>query len=299
MGTRPSRKRALLQANKRMSQRNRKTAKVVSWHASLKGSSWFFSLELLAISAGLAGLLLSYQEIKQAAEDRELEGIARSWAILGTVGSGNSGKVQALEFLASKGQPLVAIDLSCERMGGLVGGSCQRPTYLEGLDLGQFSRSNDDVWDPSIDGPYVRLERANFSGANLWNANFVDVGLEKADFSDASLENANFSNSDLYSTVFRGANLTSVDLSRTSLINTSFNGANLSRTDFSNTINETLSDFENSWAWADKLPIDLEPSIGPHFVCIFDDGEFSERSVRGQNCTQMDISPRNTTRRFD
>ena len=84
----------------------------------IKGSVAFFILEMVIIFATVTAVVLGAIEFYQARRDREVEGIARNWAILTTPAPGNSGKKQATEYLVSRGEPLQNIDLSCARWGG-------------------------------------------------------------------------------------------------------------------------------------------------------------------------------------
>jgi hypothetical protein len=72
-----------------------------------------FSITALAFLAAAKAIILQ----KEAIEKQEIIG---AWQLLTTKASGNSGKKEAIEFLASKGAHLSGIDLSTETHGGFV-----------------------------------------------------------------------------------------------------------------------------------------------------------------------------------
>jgi len=79
--------------------------------------------------------------------------IIGAWQVLANKAPGNSGKKEAIEFLALQGVPLCGIDMSSATHGGSV--------YLDGL-----------FKDFSGDRRKIDLTIANFSGASLFKANF-------------------------------------------------------------------------------------------------------------------------------
>ena len=170
-------------------------------------------------------------ELEAAARQREQEGIARAWALLTTPASGNSGKVEALEYLATHlprevdelvGDSVVlsGIDLSCETMGGMEGeddtATCTRPTYLRGLDLSRETH-----------GARVRLNGANLSGADLLSANLRGARLGRANLSGVILFDANLSEASLEGVDLSGAFLRDADLRGTILEFADLNGTSL------------------------------------------------------------------------
>jgi|GEM_PF-5744302 len=126
-------------------------------------------LEGIAIIAAIVGLVLQYQSLQE-------QQILGAWQLITTKASGNSGKIQALEFLNSKGVPLVGVDLS--------------KAYL---------------WSVNLNGANLRganftgaaLIRANFEGAVLKNTKFKGAVLFQSHFEYAFFTKANFSHTDL------------------------------------------------------------------------------------------------------
>ena len=157
----------------RVQQRHRKRTAPLpeTWATRARHSNWLFGIEMAAIAAALVGIFLTafafrtQLEInKEEALAREQEAIARSWELVTRRASGNSGKVGALEYLASQGQVLNGIDLSCATMGGTEldaegTETCARPTFLNDLDLSARTH-----------GKPVLLHNADLSGARLWMA---------------------------------------------------------------------------------------------------------------------------------
>ena len=152
---------------------------------------WIEAAALVAAIVGMfvsfASLWISRSEIQESRRERGADAVARAWTTLSTRSIGNSGKVDALEYLASIGEALENIDLSCEAMGGgpstNLENACERATYLFGLNFGQF--------------PGTRLNHTSFRGSDLREANFDSVLAHLADFSYASLSGSVFSRSDI------------------------------------------------------------------------------------------------------
>ena len=122
--------------------------------------------------------------------------IAGAWQVLANKASGNSGKKEAIEFLASQGLSLCGIDMSHKTHGGRV--------YLADL-----------FKDFKGDRSKIDLTHAKFSGAAILNAYFLGANLHGANFSRAILLRSDFSGANLGGGVnFSGANLGIVDFSK-------------------------------------------------------------------------------------
>ncbi|NBR95453.1 MAG: hypothetical protein EBT55_04015, partial [Proteobacteria bacterium] len=112
---------------------------------------------------------------KEATLKQEIIG---AWQVLANKASGNSGKKEAIEFLASQGLSLCGIDMSKKTHGGKV--------YLADL----FKDFEGDR--SKIDLTYAKFSKAilfdaDFSGTHLFYANFSGAGLFGANFSGANL----------------------------------------------------------------------------------------------------------------
>lgn len=163
---------------------------------------------------------LQYQEILEAKEMRALQTLSSDTAI-------SSLKVKSLEYLAKRGVILDGIDLSCKSLKEDPRNvlECKRgKNHLKGLDL-----SYKNI------GKKVSLRYANFTGANLENANFQGVDLSGSDFSNANLRNVNFQNTVILEATFYGADL----------FFTNFQNSNLAYSKFSKNLS-LKTDFRNS-----------------------------------------------------
>lgn len=239
-------------------------AEARTWAEQLRRSNWVFALEIGAVAVTLFGFMLAgfglweqvqvnratLAEIEATASDREADALARAWTLLATPASGNSGKVEALEYLASRGQTLNGIDLSCSAMGGMDESECVRETYLSGLDL-----SRDEL------GDRVSLAHANLRGANLFGARLEWTSFLLADLRQTNLRRASFVNADLRFANLSGAYLVGADFSGAHLEATDFRSAALSEANFHSAILDARTNFEDAWAWADRQPIGLTRDI--------------------------------------
>jgi len=77
----------------------------------LKNSWVFFLIEVAAIAAAIVALYIAYFQWREQL-------LTSSWATLATQVPGASGKVNALEYLVRRGEPVAAIDLSCKTLNG-------------------------------------------------------------------------------------------------------------------------------------------------------------------------------------
>jgi hypothetical protein len=117
---------------------------------------------------------------KQAALNAEIIG---AWQVLANKASGNSGKKEAIEFLASQALSLRGIDMSSATHDG--------PVYLDFL-FKNFKEDRRKIFLMDAKFSKVSLLLADFSGAYLFGANFSGAYLEGANFSGANLGKANF-----------------------------------------------------------------------------------------------------------
>ena len=255
----------------RVQQRHRKRTAPLpeTWATRARHSNWLFGIEMAAIAAALVGIFLTafafrtQLEInKEEALAREQEAIARSWELVTRRASGNSGKVGALEYLASQGQVLNGIDLSCATMGGTERDAegtetCARPTFLNGLDLSARTHGK-PVLLQNADLSGARLYVVNLSGADLSSADLSGASPLMADLSGADLGRADLSGAVLLMASLSGADLSLADLSGAFLSEADLSGANLSFADLSGAFlgraiftgaqNIAKADFTDAWA---------------------------------------------------
>lgn len=162
-----------------------------------------------------------------------------AWQIIGRKASGNSGKIEAIEFLAGQGKSLRGIDMSTEKHGGQV--------YLCGLNVSQptLAEVDDFQW---ANFEEANLHAANFEGVNLCEANFKSTFLVEANFKDGFLLGANFQGSDLWYANFERSNLMKANFKDVSLRKINFHGACLQGTSFEGA-NLQETDFEGADLW--------------------------------------------------
>ena len=167
---------------------------IALWFNKVEWAS--FAITVLAFGAAIYAIYNQHKESKKAEEnfkeqfslqkDAALkQEIIGAWQVLANKASGNSGKKEAIEFLASQNKELCGIDMSKKTHGGEV--------YLAYL----FKGFEGDI-------SKIDLTHAKFSGANLYLADFSETYLFGADFSGVNLGRINFS----------GANLGIVDFSK-------------------------------------------------------------------------------------
>ena len=235
-------------------------------------------------------------EIEDSRETRREDAIARAWSLLTTPATGNSGKREALEYLAGQGVSLTGIDLSCAKMGGgwdaekkkcdnpvyLVGLTLKAPAgqqvdlhgaHLEGADLWGAHLEKADLWQAHLEG--ANLRRADLEGADLWEAHLEGADLWKAHLEGADLSEAHLEGADLWKAHLEGAILEKANLE----------GAHLSSAIFTDAEGIVSIDFTNTWAWADEPPIGLPAAI-PVTLCQYQTG--MDRSIRPEPCLPPD-----------
>lgn len=195
----------------------------------------FRSFELISFIATLIGVIAWASE----ADNRRQERNARAWSLIASQASGNSGKTEALEYLANQNITLDGIDISCERMGGgwkAGDKTCERHVLLE--DVGMKTASLESA---NLSGTY--LDGGSFAGANLNFAKFEGAFAVGTDFTNAQLDGV------------------------------SFEGALLAGTDFIGAKNLDTVNFTGAWTMENNLPIGLmgiELMVCPKLVTNLD-----------------------------
>ncbi|WP_063333439.1 pentapeptide repeat-containing protein [Marinomonas sp. TW1] len=145
----------------------------------------------------LIGFWLDYQ-------GRQQSRIVSAWQLITKKSPGNSGKIEALEYLNSIDQVLMGIDLSSDNEDDSSG------TYLSEINLSK-----------------AILSKSKLMGANLYKANFHRASLLRADLRKAFLYDADLSLADLSRADLSRAILTSSNLSGTVINDADLNQANL------------------------------------------------------------------------
>ncbi|WP_238368873.1 pentapeptide repeat-containing protein [Heliomarina baculiformis] len=275
--------------------------------AALLGLGLFIRVELPAIREARVVNAETLEEIENAS-------IARAWQLLTTKSSGNSGKIEALEFLVERDVPLAGIDLSCDVMGGnwfpetdsfgppglgfdrdpKSGLSyCERPTYLEGVDLrGAILRSANlsgvnlarsdlrevDFSNANLEGAILTesildnsiLEKANLKSAQLDYTSLAGINMRRVDASGATFANSQIRNADLFEAVFVGASFRNSEVVASAAIRASFKFSLLAGASFGD-VNISCADFtgstgikrEGMWSWGRYYLRDAKPTGMP------------------------------------
>ena len=198
----------------------------------------------VAVLGALYGFLIDLGDRREARD-------AEAWQVVTTKASGNSGKIQALEYL-NKDNPLAVPN---PRHWGIPLGPVARkgeaepPAYwfvlfrdfgswrkkrtpLVGIDL---SRPRNEKGEWTGESTYLEnvqlqnaiLERANLAGADLFGADLSGADLGGADLSHTNLVRARLVRAVLISANLSGANLLRANLAGAQLVNVDLTSAEL------------------------------------------------------------------------
>jgi len=196
-------------------------------------------ISIIMLLATVGAIFLAWRNLKKIQEQIELQkqeseqnAIARAWEIVGRKASGNSGKIEALEFLNKRGIPLVGIDLSAKTHGGYVWliGVDLRGVNLRTAKLNLVGLNNADLRGACLecsDLSEARLLKADMSGASLFGTNLLEAILFDANLSHANLSRANLSHANL-----RGVNLLGATLFFTILDAADFSQSTIDETTY-------------------------------------------------------------------
>ena len=166
----------------------------------------FRMFELLVAAAAIGAFCFQYESLQE-------QRIATAWQILANKAAGNSGKIEAIQFLAKQKKSLQGIDMSKKSNGGQV--------CLRGLDVSKATL-----------GHKAYLGGANFEGAYLLGAGFEKAYLGVANFEKAVLQEAHFEKADLFGAHFEKADLLWTHFEGASLVDAHFEGTDLWCTHF-------------------------------------------------------------------
>ena len=139
--------------------------------------------------------LLKHQ--KEAGIKQEIIG---AWQVLANKAAGNSGKIEAIEFLAKQGKSLSGIDMSAKTNNGEVFLSRLNVSEMENVTFALANFSGAD------------LNGANFGKSHLIHTKFEEAYLLETRFEGANLTQANFKNSRNFDKAIFGNNYTLSDI---------------------------------------------------------------------------------------
>ena len=191
------------------------------------------TLDIATFVITLIAFLAAAYAIWQQHEAGIKQEIIGAWQVLANKAAGNSGKIEAIQFLAKQRKSLGGIDMSSDHNGGRV--------YLRELNVSEKELGKRaDLWDVHFEGADLwkadfqgaRLVVAHFEGANLQDAHFEGASLWWANFKGANLADAHFEDSYLREANFQGANLVRVRFQGANLEKADFQGARLDGVDF-------------------------------------------------------------------
>jgi uncharacterized protein YjbI with pentapeptide repeats len=160
-------------------------------------SSFVTALETLGIFGVLAAIGLFGFDMWE----RQEQAIARSWQLLTTSAPGNSGKVEALQYLNKK-QLCIPLTDSCWKKRVPLRGIDLSPAANRGLvDLTGVDLFEADLRKANLSS--VVLVDAKFRGANMDGVNMKASNLHGVDLTNAHADEADFSNADMTGSVLR------------------------------------------------------------------------------------------------
>ena len=144
---------------------------------------------------------------------RQEERISRAWQTVSHNSPGNTGKADALGFLASMGQDLRWMHLAPGSITHDRKIDCLYRVFVPGLDLRAAQLDNADLSCSDLDSGDSDTRTAQFDRASLHNTSWIRTKAERANFQRASLISADFRGARLGNANFRDADLTQVKFS--------------------------------------------------------------------------------------
>ena len=221
-------------------------------------------------------LVLSVVQFWIEFDDRVKEREVRAWQLVTTIAPGNSGKIEALNFLNSE-HGIFCFDWLRDKLGWLHGDidtKClilfKPRTSLVGINL---SAPVNSIENDSVDHSHgVYLARVDLRGATLSFANLRGAILVFARLSAAVLYDANLRETNLIFADLTGADLSSADLTGADLFHADLSEATLADTDlaFSNLTDAKLVN-------ADLTRVDIS------------DANLTDTDLSGTNLSGVDL----------
>ena len=177
----------------------------------------FVVLTVIGVAVAIFALWLDLSARKEERDARQEERVSRAWQTMTSTARGNTGKADALKYLAAVGQDLRWMHLAPGSTGNNQMVDCRYRAFIPGLDLrgvqldyAHLSCSDLDSGDAdtgtarfdqaSLNRTFwirTKAERANFRQASLIAADFRGARLGQADFTEADLTQAKFAYADL------------------------------------------------------------------------------------------------------
>ena len=161
---------------------------------------------------------------------RQEERISRAWQTVSSTARGNTGKADALKYLAAKGQDLRWMHLAPGSTDNDRVVDCRYRVFVPGLDLRGAQIDNANLSCSDLDSGDADTRTARFDRASLQNTSWIRSKAERASFRQASLISADF----------RGARLGNADFTDADLTQTKFAYADLQGASFSPNLAEGM-----------------------------------------------------------
>ena len=158
---------------------------------------------------------------------REEERISRAWQTVSSTSRGNTGKADALKYLAAVGQDLRWMHLAPGSTDNDRMVDCKYRVFVPGLDLRGVQINNANLSCSDLDSGDADTRTARFDRASLHNTSWIRTKAERASFRQASLISADFRGARLGNADFTDADLTQTEFAYADLRGASFSGKSI------------------------------------------------------------------------
>ena len=158
---------------------------------------------------------------------RHEERISRAWQTVSNNSPGNTGKADALGYLASMGQDLRWMHLAPGRTTDDRTIDCSYRVFVPELDLRGAQLDNADLSCSDLDSGDSDTRTAQFDRASLHNTSWIRTKAERASFRKASLISADFRGARLGNANFKDADLTQVKFAYADLRGAAISGPSI------------------------------------------------------------------------
>ena len=158
---------------------------------------------------------------------RQEERISRAWQTVSSTARGNTGKADALKYLAAMGQDLRWMHLAPGSTANNRMVDCRYRVFVPGLDLRDALIDNSKLSCSDLDSGDADARTARFDSAYLHDTSWIRTKAERASFRQASLISADFRGARLGNADFSGADLTQANFAFADLRGASFSGKSI------------------------------------------------------------------------
>ena len=168
------------------------------------------------------GVVLATVALWHDLSARQEERISRAWQTVSSATRGNTGKANALKYLASMNQNLRWMHLAPGSIDNNRIVDCKYRIFAPGLDLRGAQLDNANLSCSDLDSGDTDTRTARFDHASLNNTSWIRTKVERASFRQASLIAADFRGARLGNADFSDADLTQVKFTYADLRGASF-----------------------------------------------------------------------------